>query len=177
MKQPRAAAVTALVVVLLLAALYPCLALGDGDPASDVLLGQDVFLPYSSISAAVQHQLYSTTEAARRAGYPLKIALIAGRSDLGVIPSLFNQPSRYAQFLSAELNGVVPGPVLVVMPAGFGLALQGKAQSTGSLAGLRIAPGADGLGAAAVLAARRVAAASGHPLGSVSSAGVGARAG
>ena len=120
------AVVAAAVLLGLGAAVVPGSARADGDPASDVLLGQDVFLPYSPVAPAVQQHLYAVTAAARRAGYPLKVALISATTDLGVVPSLFGKPSSYAQFLSAELAGVVPGPVLVVMPSGFGLAVQGK---------------------------------------------------
>jgi hypothetical protein len=136
----------------------------DGDPASDVLLGQDVFLPYSPISETVQRRLYAITAASQRAGYPLRIALIGARTDLGVIPTLFGRPETYARFLSAELTGVVNGPVLVVMPAGFGLAAGGNARSVASLGQIRIGPGADGLGLAAIAAAGRLAASAGHPL-------------
>ena len=117
---------------LLLAGPLAALALADGDPASDVLLGQDVFLPYSPISTTSEHQLYAVTAAARQAGYPLKVALIAGKSDLGVLPALFGKPAPYARFLSSEMAGVVNGPVLVVMPDGFGLAAKGNALSISS---------------------------------------------
>jgi hypothetical protein len=159
------------------AAVVPGSARGDGDPASDVLLGQDVFLPYSPVSPAVQQRLYAVTAAARRSGYPLKVALISATTDLGVVPSLFGKPSSYAQFLSAELAGVVPGPVLVVMPRGFGLAVQGRPRATTALAGLPIGAGPDGLGTAAVTATERLAAAAGHtlPAGAAgSAAGAGA---
>src|SRR5581483_4766273 len=103
----------------------PAVALADGDPASDVLLGQNVFLPYSPISPTMQRRLYAVCDASRRAGYPVRIALIAARSDLGVVPALFGRPQAYARFLSSELAGVVNGPVLVVLPDGFGLVAQG----------------------------------------------------
>ena len=170
------AVVAAAVLLGLGAAVVPGSARADGDPASDVLLGQDVFLPYSPVAPAVQQHLYAVTAAARRAGYPLKVALISATTDLGVVPSLFGKPSSYAQFLSAELAGVVPGPVLVVMPSGFGLAVQGKARATTPLTGLPIGAGPDGLGTAAVAATERLAAAAGHPLPAGSSAGAGAGA-
>src|SRR5207245_5812129 len=125
----------------------------DGDPASDVLVSQDVFLPYSQISTATQRRLYAVCDAARRSGYPLKIALIASRSDLGVVPGLFGQPQAYARFLSSELTGVVTSPVLVVMPRGFGLAGQGRPMNVGTLAGIRPSAGADALATAAMSAA------------------------
>jgi hypothetical protein len=155
----RAAALAAALMLVL-----PAGALADGDPASDVLLGQTVFLPYAPISPTVQRQLYAVTAAAAKAGYPLRVALIGARSDLGVVPALFDKPRQYARFLSSELTGVVNGPVLVVMPSGFGLAARGNALSTSALNGVRVAPGTDGLGTAAVAATERLAAAAGHPL-------------
>jgi hypothetical protein len=158
------------VVTLVLLSLAASSGLGvptaraDGDPASDVLLGQDVFLPYSSISPTIQRRLFATVAAAKSAGYPIKIALVGAKTDLGVLPSLFGKPESYARFLSGELTGVVAEPVLVVMPAGFGLALEGNARSTTPLHGIAIGPGTDGLGTAALTATQRLAAAAGHPL-------------
>ncbi len=137
----------------------------DGDPASDVLLSQDVFLPYSGISAGPQRRLFEICAAAQRAGYPVKVALIASRADLGVVPALFDRPQAYARFLSAELGGVVHGPVLVVMPSGLGLAAQGHALSTPAPGpSSTTAGGPDALANAALTAVPRVAAAAGHPL-------------
>jgi hypothetical protein len=161
---------------LLLAGPLAALALADGDPASDVLLGQDVFLPYSPISTTSEHQLYAVTAAARQAGYPLKVALIAGKSDLGVLPALFGKPAPYARFLSSELAGVVNGPVLVVMPDGFGLAAKGNALSISALRQVATGSGADGLAAAAIAATRLLATAAGHHLTVSSSAASGSLA-
>ncbi len=152
------------IAAALLAALPPTLAVADGDPASDVLLGQNVFLPYSPVSPTVQRQLYAISDAARRAGYPIRIAVIAAKTDLGVVPALFGKPEAYARFLSSELAGVVNGPVLVVMPNGFGLSARGRQLPVTSLGGVTISPGADGLGTAAVTATERLAAAAGHAL-------------
>ncbi len=130
-----------------------------------MLIGQDVFLPYSAISQTVQRQLFAVTAAARRAGYPLKIALIASRSDLGVVPALFGKPGPYARFLSSEIAGVAAGPVLVVMPAGFGLAASGgSALSTAPLRSIALGAGTDTLGRAAIAATTVLAARAGHPL-------------
>lgn len=160
----RAAALAALMAALVAGLALPAGALADGDPASDVLLGQTVFLPYAPISSTVQRQLYAVTASAAKAGYPLRVALIGAKSDLGVVPALFGKPGQYARFLSSELTGVVNGPVLVVMPSGFGLAARGNALSIGPLARVTVGPGTDGLGRAAVSATERLAAASGHPL-------------
>jgi hypothetical protein len=173
MRRQRLRAPLALAIGALLFGGQLCtLALADGDPASDVLLGQDVFLPYSPISKSSEDRLYAVTDSARQAGYPVKIALIGAKSDLGVIPALFGKPEPYARFLSSELSGVVNGPVLVVMPDGFGLAARGRAGNVSALGGLSIGSGADGLASAAISATERLAAAAGHPLAvSPSSAG------
>ena len=42
-------------------------------------------------------------------------------TDLGAIPSLFGEPVEYAHFLGVELGLWYSGPLLVVMPAGFGV--------------------------------------------------------
>lgn len=156
---------TAAALAVALALLAPGgVALADGDPASDVLLSQNVFLPYSSISRAVQNRLYAICDAARASGYPIRVALIGARSDLGVVPALFGRPDAYARFLSSELTGVVNGPVLVVMPNGFGLASQGRTLPSSPVSGVAVAPGTDGLADAAIVAIGRLSAAAGHPL-------------
>ena len=92
---PRAAA-----TLSALAALRCCgprAARADGDPASDVLLGENVFYPYAPpVSPALQKTLNAETAAAKAAGFPLKVALIAAPVDLGVIPDLFGKPQQYA---------------------------------------------------------------------------------
>lgn len=65
---------------LALVALGGTVALADGDPASDVLLGEDVFYPYSPpVTVAVQKTLGAETTAARKVGFGLKVALSARR--------------------------------------------------------------------------------------------------
>ena len=108
--------------VLAAAALIPASALADGDPASDVLLGENVFYPYTPpVSAALQKTLNTETAAARRAHFPIKVALIASPADLGMIPDLFNKPQKYADFLDQEISFQNKQLLLVVMPAGYGV--------------------------------------------------------
>src|SRR5437588_1198020 len=86
-------------------AAHPAPVRADGDPASDVLLGQDVFYPYSPpVPRALAQQLNGAAAAARRLRSPVKIALIAQPTDLGVIPSLFDKPQEYANFLDQEIS-------------------------------------------------------------------------
>jgi hypothetical protein len=148
------------------AVLAPAAALADGDPASDVLLGQNVFFPYNQPSQKVMNELYSVTDAAQRAGFPLKIAMIQSKTDLGAIPQYFHRPEIYARYLSYEIGTAVSGQVLVVMSNGFGHAKNYLPLSLAPLAGIKIGgPSSNDLGLAAVTAAERLAAAAGHPLG------------
>lgn len=118
----RRAAVRIALLLTAAALMLPSLAAADGDPASDTLLGENVFYPYSPpVARAVQLQLNRETAAARRAGFPIKVALIAGPTDLGAIPSLFGKPQAYARFLDQEISFRGAQPLLVVMPAGYGV--------------------------------------------------------
>jgi hypothetical protein len=156
----------ALLALVAGAVLTPGVALGDGDPASDVLLGQNVFFPYNQPSQKIEDELYSVTDAAQRAGFPLKIALIQSKVDLGAIPQYFHRPEIYARYLSYEIGTAVSGQVLVVMANGFGRALNYHALTLAPLAGIKIAgPSSNDLGLAVVQAAEKLAAAAGHPLG------------
>ena len=119
----RAAVRIALLLTAAAAAvILPSLAIADGDPASDTLLGENVFYPYSPpVPRSVAATLNTQTAAARRAGLPVKVALIAGPTDLGVIPSLFGKPQAYARFLDQEISFRGAQPLLVVMAAGYGV--------------------------------------------------------
>src|SRR3712207_4338474 len=101
----------------------PATALADGDPASDVLLVQDVYSPYQpKIPKPVSDALNATLKKARAAGYPLKVAIIATKNDLGSVPQFFARPQPYAQFLEREIAFNQKVPLLIVMPNGFGSA-------------------------------------------------------
>ena len=157
-------------VVLALAALVPLVAAvgarADGDPASDVLLGQSVFYPYTPpVSSSLQKSLDAQTAAAAKSGFPLKVALIASPVDLGVIPGLYNQPQKYADFLDQEISFRTKQPLLVVMPTGYG-ASGVSANSTAALSQVAKPAGkrSDDLAKAAVGAVQSLARASGHPI-------------
>jgi hypothetical protein len=155
-----------LAAAILVAALVPVSALGDGDPASDVLLGQNVYYPYSPpVPRSVQATLNAETAAAKKAGLPIKVALIATAVDLGVVPELFGQPQNYAKFLDKEISFQGPQPLLVVMPGGYG-AQSLSAKATAALKGLAPPKGktSTALAQAATIAVAKIAAADGHPL-------------
>jgi len=153
-------------VVLACALLAPAGALADGDPASDVLLGENVFYPYTPpVSAALQTQLNGVTAAAARARFPIKVALIASPVDLGVIPDLFGKPQKYADFLDQEISFQTKQPLLVVMAAGYGV--QGLDAAATAVAPTLAKPAgtqSNALAQAAVSAVSALARAAGHPL-------------
>jgi hypothetical protein len=149
----------------------------DGDPASDVLTGQELFLPQDAATPQSQQvQLAGLLQNAARRGYPIRVALIASPSDLGSITELWRQPQNYAEFLGQELSLVYRGPLVVVMPDGLGFYNLPRSLATDP----SIVAGADparGVGAAALRVVQNLAAAAGRPLAlpsaKTSSAGAG----
>jgi hypothetical protein len=147
------------VAVAALAGLTTPAARADGDPASDVLYFQDVFLPYVKPSADVARQLTAAVASANKGGFRIKVAVIASAQDLGSVPSLFNRQDIYARFLGAELKTFYAQRLLVVMPAGFGVYDNGKPVDAdkAALAGVTIAsPDSDGLTKAATAAVQKL---------------------
>jgi hypothetical protein len=114
-------AIAAALAVAIVAVVAAPASRADGDPASDVLVTRNVFLPYEASSASVGSRLESAVSAVYQHGDRLKVAAIYAKDDLGSIPSLYGQPSQYAQFLGMELRLWYVGPLLVVMPGGFGI--------------------------------------------------------
>jgi hypothetical protein len=161
---PAATLLAILLVAILLACLPIAPAFGDGDPASDVLLVQNAFYPYTPrVPAALESRLNALLAAAKAEHMPLKVAIIGSREDLGAVPTFFGTPQKYAEFLDREISYNTTQPLLVVMPAGFGLTATGPA---GSLAHLKVPPhaGPAGLTLAAIAAVRALVLANGHTL-------------
>ena len=153
---------TALLVATI-GAWAPPFAAADGDPASDYLLGQSVFLPFDAkIPAAKARQLTQLVANANRSGLRIRVAVIATRYDLGSVTALYLKPQKYAEFLGAEIFFAYRGPLLVVMANGYGYAKGGKPVARRALGGLA-APGpqATALLSAATTAVQRLAAANG----------------
>ena len=139
---------------------------GDADPASDFLPTQDVFLPYQPrVSDALARDLRGVTAAAKRAGYPIKIAIIAAPADLGGVPNFFNKPRQYAPFLGREISfNKKDQPLLVVMPNGLGT-FQAGPRAEPAVADVKVeGDGSDGMARAAVEAVQKLARAAGHPI-------------
>ncbi|HZO76407.1 MAG TPA: hypothetical protein VFB39_00080 [Solirubrobacteraceae bacterium] len=137
----------------------------DGDPASDVLTTQPLFLPQDAgIPAKQQAQLDGLLQKANRGGYPIRVAVVATSTDMGSVTELWRQPQTYARFLGQELSLVYHGPLLVVMPDGFGF--EGfkppLADEHAAVAGLSTTSGQ--LGQATVQAIQRLAERAGHSL-------------
>lgn len=114
-------ALAGVVIVVVTLAGSAGTALADGDPASDLLVGADVALPFPAPSAQAAAPLLAQVESVYTAGHRIKVAVIATSSDLGSIPSLLGHPTVYAHFLGAELSSIYVGPLLIVMRAGFGI--------------------------------------------------------
>ncbi|MBA2347030.1 MAG: hypothetical protein H0V81_01935 [Solirubrobacterales bacterium] len=161
----------ALITLALL--LSPASAMADGDPASDVLLAQDIFLPYApnTVSPPVAAALKTTVERARKEGYAIKIALIADARDLGSVGQLLNKPQDYANLLTQEISlnvthgDTIPEPrVLTVQPAGLGGNNLGD-NAGDALEGVLPEQGApDELARTAAVAVGKLAAAEGKPI-------------
>lgn len=158
----RTIAVAAAVVLLAAAAAQTARA--DGDPASDYLLGQKVFLPFDAKFPARQsEELTGLVDAANRAGFAIRVAVIWSDYDMGSVTSLYRRPRTYAKFLGLELGFVYEQRLLVVMPNGFGFnrPKHPSASEYALLSKIRIPPGPAGLLTAASAAVRQLAAASG----------------
>ena len=150
---------------MILALLGTTPARGDGDPASDVLASQPLFLPQDAgISPTRQAQLAALLASARARGYPVRVAVIASASDLGSVTALWRQPGNYARFLGQELSLTYHGPLLIVMPDGYGGYQPGAAGATVSATIAHLTAPGTKLGNGAIAAVQRLAAAAGHPL-------------
>jgi hypothetical protein len=142
-------------------------ALADADPASDVLYSQKVFYSYDQLpSDAAQKRLNQVVASATKAGYPVRVALIANPADLGGVTALWGKPHQYARFLSLELGFVYKGSLVVVMPAGLGYARNGKSSTFADalLRSVQVENGNDAQANAAVAAIAKLARASGHTI-------------
>jgi hypothetical protein len=154
--------------LVVVAAVAACVLAGnaraDGDPASDYLLGVQVFIPYDlKLPAAKQRELTAVVHGANSSGYAIRVALIGSAYDLGAVTSLWQKPQPYARFLGAELQFVYKQRLLVVMPNGFGFnwPRHPSTKEYSVLSTVPIGAGATGMLDSTVKAVRKLAAASG----------------
>ena len=160
---------TSLLLALLAAATVAGGAHANGDPASDVLPFTTVYLSIKDPKTMpAGRDLLAVTAAAAKQKRPIRIAVIAQQTDLGLIQSMWKKPQTYAHFLGEELKsfGHYRGTLIVAMPNGFGI--HGPDATKGKAALARLPkPGTsdlDKLGTDAANAARKVAVANGSTL-------------
>ncbi len=154
-----------MLVVAAALALAPATAQADGDPASDVLLLQDVYLPYApGIPTPLGKTITDLLKTTRKAGFPLKVAIIADPKDLGAVPQFFGKPQSYAPFLESEIAFNTKKPLLTVMSTGYGgAALPPGATAVFKDLGVPKSASGEDLGRGAVAAIVKLSAAAGHP--------------
>jgi pyruvate/2-oxoglutarate dehydrogenase complex dihydrolipoamide acyltransferase (E2) component len=172
-------AIAAGAVAVIVAALLVQSALADGDPASDYLISQQVFVPYQGVSTKIAGEITALLDDSKQKGFPLKVAVISNRSDLGAVPSLFGKAQAYASFLGQEDYYFFKAELLVVMPNGYGL-YKHAGLPAGDKAAIKAlpAPGTakgDPLVTAAMHAVRVLARRHGVTLSAPSSSGTGSR--
>jgi hypothetical protein len=148
--------------------LTPAAARANGDPASDYLLTQNLFLPFTTnIDKNEVARLEGLLQNAKQQKFPIRVALILTPSDLGTAFSLFRKPQKYAQFLGLELAFVYRNRLLVVMPNGYGYAVKGTPDPKASaVVGKLPPPGSDATKevTAAIRAVQALGAANGKQL-------------
>jgi hypothetical protein len=91
----RGATIAVLVLAASVLALAPSAASADGDPASDILLHQDAYLPYGQVlPARLQQNVQQVTASANGAGLPLRVAVLGSENDMGAVVSLYGKPQQ-----------------------------------------------------------------------------------
>jgi hypothetical protein len=162
------AAKVSAVIAVGAALLVPGTAQANGDPASDYLLTQSVFLPFTpKIDNDAVKRLGILLREADKQHFRIRVAVILSPSDLGTAFSLFGKPQKYAEFLGLELSFVYRDRLLVVMPSGYGYAIDGKPDPKASAVVKKLpAPGRDATNEVegASVAVQRLATAAGHRL-------------
>jgi hypothetical protein len=121
-----------------------------GDPPGHYLETENLYPGFSDRpSAKLELALLGHLEAVEQRGYPIKVALVAGRDDLSEQVGLLRRPQRYAELVASQLE--LDTPVVVVTPHGLGIDPPRQA-------------GGDDLARTAIAAVRRLAAEAGRPL-------------
>ncbi len=168
----RAAPFVCVALLAGILSLWPAhAALADGDPGSDVLVNQDLFVDADAgVTIAQQVKLGDLLQEADNGGVPVRVAIIAHPDDLGAITALWGKPAAYARFLGIELSLAYKQRLLVVMPDGFGFNWPGHATAATYelLSRIPVHAGATGLVAATQQAVTQIVASAGAKLRSTS---------
>ena len=173
-RRPLGLALALVLILGLSGAVFAASARADGDPASDYLQANQVFLAAQAPAATpAQRRLLNIVNAANRAGFGIRVAIVSSEYDLGSITELWRKPRLYARFLGLELSSVYRQRLLVVMPNGYGFNWPGhpSAAADRELAKLPVGAGGDALVTAAGAAVRRLAGAAGVVVGSATTLG------
>ena len=169
----RALAIVGIAVAVF---LFGATARAGHGPVTDILLNLNVYLPSEpEVCPQLAVSLRNLTDRVTKEGYPLKVAIIGSRADLGRAPQYFGRPQEYARFLGYEIGIYRPGDprvqtresLVVVMPAGFGFVRSGKAPNVSLvILGLEAPKGEhpNDLARAAISAVRELADAAGYPV-------------
>ena len=168
----------ALGVTSALAIALPGAAWANGDPASDVLPVNQVFLPFEApISTDAADGLRKTVADANRKGFTIRVAVIAFSGDLGTARSLWGHPQSYAKFLGSEITFAYANRLLIATPAGFGFSNAKKpvANELRVLKSVPVGKTPTPLAESATAAVRALAAANGVTVAKPSSGGSGTR--
>ena len=158
----------AVLVVVTACLCAPAAARANGDPASDYLLAQSVFLPFTTkIDNNEVQRLDALLRESQKSGFRIRVAVILSPSDLGTAFSLFEKPQKYAAFLGLELSFVYRDRLLVVMPNGYGYTVNSDPDPKASPVLKKLPPAGRNATKeveAAIVAVQRLAAAEGHRL-------------
>jgi cytochrome oxidase Cu insertion factor (SCO1/SenC/PrrC family) len=149
--------------------VFAVAARADGDPASDYLQTNQVFLAAQTPTVTpAERRLLSVVQVANRAGFDIRVAVVGSEYDLGSITELWGKPRLYARFLGLELSSIYRQRLLVVMPNGYGFNWPGHPTAVvyRQLATVPLGAGGSALPAAAQAAVRALARAAGVKLAS-----------
>jgi len=131
-----------------------------GDPASEYLVGHQVYFPFDlKAPSAEQRQLVALVDEANRAGFAVRVALVWSSYDLGARNALWRKPQLYARYLEADMRDAYKNRLLVVMPNGFGFSRLGHSTASEHdvLAKIPVEPGPTGFVNSSVAAVRALA--------------------
>ena len=107
---------------MLLAVTCAAAARAEGDPAAEHLQTRNMFTPYPrGVNTLPQRRLLKDSiQRVYDNHQRVRVAVIAHVEDLETFPQFFRKPRPYARFVGREIKPFYRGPLLIVMPNGFG---------------------------------------------------------